>query len=123
MGADYREHDWRPLTSSLGTNTKVKFGADGQAIIKTLGADAPVLDHNKDLRGLDDRGWIMGGGVRRVASIPAALIVKWFVEDGIDVFDPDHADRVMRKLNDPDYAYLRTAPGQLGLINGGESFR
>jgi hypothetical protein len=34
------------------------------------------------------------------------------------MMDPAHADKLARKLNDPDWAYLRTAPGRLGVTNG-----
>lgn len=122
----YRQGDWRPLSKALGTETSVKIDADGDATIKTEGEDAPTLDYAKALRdqAAHDGGYVPGmtGNVKRVASIPAALQVKWLVEEGIDVYNPDHAERVMRKLNDPDYAYLRTAPGRLAMVDG-EKFR
>lgn len=119
-------HDWRPLTKSLGTTTEVKFDSDGGTVIRTVGDEVPRLEMNKVLRGMagDDGGYVSTAReMKRVASIPASLVAKWFAEEGLDVYNPDHAERLMRKLNDPDYVYLRTAPGQLGPINGGEAFR
>ena len=123
----YRQSDWRPLGASLGKTTEVKIEADGTSVIKTTSDEVPTLANNHALRELSasDGGFVPGTdkGMKRVASIPAALIAKWRYEEGIDVFNPEHAERVMRKLNDPDYAYLRTAPGRLALTSDGESFR
>ena len=47
----------------------------------------------------------------KIASIPNSVITKWKVEDGVDVFNPSHRKAVMRKLNDPEYKFLRTASG------------
>ena len=46
------------------------------------------------------------------------LINKWLQEEGWNALDPEHSDRLMRKLNSSEYAYLRTADGQLGMSNG-----
>src|SRR6185312_557936 len=95
----YSQHDWRPLSKALGTTTSVKIETDGAATIKTEGDETPSLEYAKALRDLSasDGGYVPGmtGNVKRVASIPAALQVKWFVEEGIDVYNPDHAERVM----------------------------
>lgn len=48
--------------------------------------------------------------LNKVASIPLVIVEKWRKEEGLDVFNKDHADRVKRKLNDPEYRYLRTSP-------------
>lgn len=118
----YRQHDWRPLSAGLGKTTKVKINPDGSATIRTEEDEKPRLDLNHHLRvvSASDGGFIdKNREMKRVASIPAALVVKWLVEEGLDVYDPDHAERLMRKLNDPDYAYLRTAPGQLAMTDNG----
>lgn len=73
----------------------------------------PVLDHNKALQNEDDRGWGKTRDLRRVGCIPPVIIVKWLTEDGINVFDRNHDDAVKRKLNDPDWKWLRTAPGRV----------
>ena len=51
----------------------------------------------------------------RVASIPLEVIEKWWVEDGINFFRASEEDkmRCSKKLNDPDYSALRTAPGRI----------
>ncbi|HEY6868833.1 MAG TPA: hypothetical protein VI199_03650 [Novosphingobium sp.] len=42
----------------------------------------------------------------KVGSIPASIAYKWLVEDGLNIWNPAHADGVKRKLMDPDYRYL-----------------
>ena len=51
---------------------------------------------------------------RHVAEIPLAVVEQWFKE-GINIFGPDRdmQKAFRKKLNDPDYAYLRTFPGRL----------
>lgn len=51
--------------------------------------------------------------LRRIASIPNVITLKWLQEDG--VYWPrlrKHEQRkyLRRKLNDPDYAFLKTTP-------------
>lgn len=74
------------------------------------------LEQNKAMRNHND-GYSKTREFRRVASIPPVVIEMW-KNEGIDVFNPDHQEAVMRKLNDPDYGLLRTADGTLGISNG-----
>lgn len=46
------------------------------------------------------------------AVIPDTLVIKWRNE-GIDIYNPQHYKKLAGKLNDPDYAYLRTWPGRI----------
>lgn len=49
-----------------------------------------------------------------VASIPALAAIKIRDETGLDVFNPDHQQDVLKRIiNNPDYAYLRTTPGTI----------
>ena len=75
---------------------------------------AAYLEANRALANADDRGFVSGAReLRRAASIPNAVVLKWLVEEGIDVMNPDHWPAVRRKLNDPEWRHLRTAPGRL----------
>lgn len=69
----------------------------------------PILENNKILQNLDDRGWDKEKFFRRAALIPNILIEKWKNEEGIDVFNDDHWPAVRRKLNSNEYRHLRTA--------------
>ena len=52
--------------------------------------------------------------VWHVGSIPASVGMKWLVEEGIDMWNPEHRPSVMRKLMDSDYRHL--VPGMNKII-------
>lgn len=111
--------DWRSLSRpGGGVQTDVLFDSDGKVIFRTQQETQPFLDTNKELRNCGDGGWMADKDMRRVASIPNAIIAQWLTE-GIDIWSGDHQAEVARKLNDPDNFYLRTAPGRLGPVGDG----
>jgi len=69
----------------------------------------PILEANKAMANSDE---YTKEGMKRdmwhYASIPAALQMKWLLEDGIDVYDDNAWPQIFRKLNDPQYRYLKT---------------
>ena len=67
-----------------------------------------VLDRNKEEFN-HNPGWMSEKWGRRRARIPMSLWLKWKTEEGVDVFQPEGADFLKRKLRDPDYRYLLTA--------------
>jgi hypothetical protein len=101
------EHDeFSGLTDFYHTASDGRFGVE---IVQDV---EPILENNKALQGLND-GYTPSKEFRRAASIPNVIIEKWRIEEGIDFFNPDHWPAIKRKLNDPDYLWLRTAPGRL----------
>lgn len=54
------------------------------------------------------------GETERVASIPMVVVVEW-MKEGINVMAPsqDCVKKIKKKLNSPEYAYLRTRGGRL----------
>ena len=52
---------------------------------------------------------IYSDAYNHVASIPAILQVKWLQEEGLDIYNHDHAERLKRKLNSSEYRHLRTS--------------
>jgi hypothetical protein len=58
----------------------------------------------------------VGKDVWHVGSIPASVGMKWYVEEGIDMWsqDPEMRRRVMLKLMDSDYRHL--VPGMKKII-------
>lgn len=52
--------------------------------------------------------------VWHVGSIPASVGMKWLVEEGIDLWNPEHQPAVLRKLMDSDYRHL--VPGMSRII-------
>jgi hypothetical protein len=72
----------------------------------------PALERNKAMA-LHNDGYSPSRELRRVAFIPAIIRDKWLNEEGWDAYRPDlYLDRLRRKLNDGDWAHLRTAPGR-----------
>ena len=76
-----------------------------------------ILDRNRAMATHND-GYNADRTMRRVASVPYIVGLKWLNEEGWWFMDPEHADKLARKLNDPDWRHLRTADGQLGISNG-----
>lgn len=101
------------FTSSAGVRYDMVEG-DKPGEFKVLGsADHTILlDRNKAMRTHND-GYTPDRAMRRVATIPMHLIYQWEQQEGWNALDPDHADRLVKKLNDPDFAFLRTADGRL----------
>lgn len=52
--------------------------------------------------------------LRKVAEIPCIVVEQW-LKEGVNIFskDPDMQKKFKQKLNDYNYRYLRTFPGQL----------
>lgn len=87
--------------------------ATDTSVIETVQDVAPILERNKALQSADDRGWTPSRELRRAATIPDIVVLKWRRDFGIDVFNRNHWPAVRRLLNDPEWRYLRTAPGNL----------
>lgn len=69
----------------------------------------PVLEANKTLAKADD--YTKQGFKQEMwhyASIPVGLQMKWLIEDGLDVYDDNAWPQILRKLNSPEYQYLKT---------------
>lgn len=92
---------------------------DHQTKVTTIsyrGDSTAVLERNKKLYNDPEyKKAGMASGLVHYASIPPAVELKWRIEDGIDIYDKNNwgpNGPIARKLNDPAYRYLRTAPGR-----------
>ena len=112
----------RPLFRSAGGTTHAwrPDGRGGGSVVSTTDVGS-MLERNKRLANFND-GYSPSRELRRVASIPFAIVHKILTEEGVNVLDPANNDRLVRLLNDPDYAWLRTAPGRVASA-GGDGFR
>jgi hypothetical protein len=104
------------FTSTAGVDWSMIREGDGSLRFKASQDHEAVLDRNKAMATTND-GYNKDRTMRRVATIPAIVWLKW-KNEGWDAYAPENADKLARKLNDAEWAYLRTAPGQLGVSNG-----
>lgn len=91
--------------------------SDGLLLDRAIQDTDAILDLNKAMATEND-GYSPSRELRRAASVPHSVMLKWLNEDGFWFYDAfsgdDFAKRKLRqKLNDPQYAHLRTAPGRL----------
>lgn len=97
------DHD--PLTGvttwyeDTDTGFNLKYEQDSEDILELNKAKQKM---GREYYAQDDEMW-------RVASIPVIVQMKWMVEKGVDVLNPDHWPAVKRLLNDPEWRYLKTA--------------
>ena len=85
-----------------------------QTTIERVQNIAPILDRNKALYNDGDyKQKTMKDSFWHAAHIPMIVIEKWRNEEGIDVFNPEHINKVRAKLNSSEYQYLRTSTGRI----------
>lgn len=104
-------------TDKKGISRHVKGDGEGGLVVKFSQDITPFLDRNKAMANHND-GYSETRELRRVASIPEIVRMKWMNEEGWDCCAPGNEDRLVKKLNDPDWRYLRTAEGRVGYSNG-----
>ena len=97
----------RLISDIGGIKTTMLIDGDTFTINKTQDVTGH-LQYNKILANEIGKD-IRSDAYNRVASIPASLIVKWKWEEGLDVYNPDHAKRLAVKLNSNEFRHLRTS--------------
>jgi hypothetical protein len=101
------------LEGSAASGMEIDAATDQMVVHRTQDVQ-PLLDRNKRFQnsGLDGmsptRDW------KQVASIPNIILEKWLKEEGLRYWDEEHKHRLLKKLDDPEWAYLRTGNGHLG---------
>lgn len=76
---------------------------------------APFIDYNKRLlRDADYDGYTPSRDLQRVATIPPIIIEKWLREENINIYKDEDWPKVVQKLDDPDYRWLRCSDGHIG---------
>jgi len=90
----------------------VKSASTGEVTVAHSQDISGILDQNKKARA-EAEGKQMGE-MQRVASIPSVVVMQW-MKEGINVMAPNREDlkRMRKKLNSPEWAYLRTGGGRL----------
>lgn len=100
-----------------GVRHVIEEAADGSLIDHAYQDTDAILDVNKAMATEND-GYSPSREIRRAATVPHSVMLKWLVEDGFWFYDAFSGDefakrKLRQKLNDPDWAHLRTAPGRL----------
>ncbi len=88
-------HEYDPLSNE----TTIIHVGDASATLEDNKVKANSAEYTK--RGLKNEFMLY-------ASIPAIVQTKLLIEHGIDVYNTDHAERLFKILNDPEYKYLKT---------------
>lgn len=91
--------------------TEILLDTNGKDLAVRHSQDVePILEQNKMLRTMEQKSdW-----GRHVAEIPNVLYVKWLDEEhargntSLRLFTPEFDAIVQKKLNDPEWKYLRT---------------
>lgn len=89
-------------------DTKFHFDA-GKVAVEQVQDVEPILDWNKEAR-RDEQPSDWG---RHIARIPNVIYVKWFNEEhakgntSLRMYSPEFDLIVQKKLQDPEWAYLR----------------
>lgn len=117
------EYGWQPFDPlPNGTKRWIRFDEKGEVQVRyettapQLGA---MLDNNSTARN-HTTGFNQERTMKRVASIPYAVGLKWLAEEGWWFEDPQHSDRLLKKLQDSDWQDLRTSGGRLAMGQNGE---
>jgi hypothetical protein len=106
--------EWLPLHEE-GDPVGCWFRWDGRSERFEIRREQEVgdlLEENRRLALLND-GYSRSRRWRRVAEVPLIFIHKWFVEEGWNALDKGSGRKLRQKLNDPDWRWLRTAPGRV----------
>jgi|TARA_B110001469_G_scaffold96766_1_gene93113 hypothetical protein len=84
--------------------------------------DTVTISHSQDVSGILEQNRldriaaenVPMGDTQKVASIPSVIVIEW-MKEGINVMAPNREDlkRIKKKLNSPEWAYLRTGGGRL----------
>lgn len=72
----------------------------------TANIESNKREYNVNRRGREGLG-------DKVADIPMGVVLEWKQRFGLDFFNRDHWHAILRKLDDPEWRYLRTTPGRL----------
>ena len=103
-----RLFDYNDLT---GITTWFHADDNGDVKLEYVQDVEPILEANKALANQTDKSAQIKGGWWQYGSIPLSLVLKWQIEEGLDVYNPDHMPRVLAKLNDREFSYLKTTTG------------
>jgi len=92
--------------------TRILLDSNGKDLaVENIQDVEPILERNKLLRSLDQTNT---DGMKEIAEIPNVTLIQWLNEEhargntALRLFTPEMDAIVKKKLQDPDWAYLRT---------------
>jgi hypothetical protein len=96
------------------TEPKTNFQYDESAekfIIHRSQHCGPILQENWEKRNADD-GYTKDRSMKRVAQIPLIIVEQWLREEGWNALEQGNSERVLQKIEDPEWSYLKTSEGK-----------
>ena len=104
----------RVLDQHAGVVSTFHYDEDGdKTIIETVQDVEPILEANKAMQ-TDGDGYTPSRDLKHIASIPLVVVEKWMNDDGVNFLSLGRQEKrayLRKKLNDPEWAYLKTSPG------------
>ena len=98
------------LSTDIRTATEAR---NGRVVVKRTQDVEPILDFNKQMQASQAGGWRRANVHRRhVAEIPNIVVEAW-LKQGFNMFTATEKE-LRKKLDDPEWSYLKTIPGRLG---------
>ena len=104
--------DWEQIDDGSFNGVKKFIRADDEDNVQVRyeGHDVDtILERNKRTTVKNK-----GSDFWHVGHIPASVGLKWLVEEGLDMWNPQHQDGLLKKLMDSDYRHL--VPGHQRII-------
>jgi hypothetical protein len=104
--------DLKPLADPLFEGDVAHYWRDdgqGGGMVVSQADVSAEIEHNKQLQNNTPR--ILKADFWPEAHIPDIIILKWLNEEGLNIYDKNAQAQLRRKLNDPDWRFLRTRPG------------
>lgn len=99
----------------LSTDVRTAISCrNGELIVKRTQDVEPILDHNKRMQADEVGGWRRNANknMRKVAEIPNIVVEAW-LREGFNPFRCTETE-LRKKLDDPNWSYLKTINGKLG---------
>jgi len=79
--------------------TRIIHIGDSEPYLEANKRQANDADYTK--KGIKNEWW-------KYASIPPAVQCQWLIMHGVDVYNPEHGDAVLKLINSREYSYLKT---------------
>ena len=95
--------DFDPITR-IKTEFEYDHSQDKFVVKRSQDVDAILEDNKLAQLDVDSHRKQSKNDWSLYARVPNILIEKWLTEHGVDFFNPDHWQKVMRLINSPDYA-------------------